>query len=311
MDLSIVIPIFNEQENLPILYSKLVSVLKKLGKNYEIVFVNDGSTDSSFSVLKDIKVYDKNILIINFRKNFGQTAALDAGFKHARGDVIVTLDADLQNDPEDIPKVLDKLQNYDVVSGWRFPRHDSLSKKIFSRIADLIRKIILKDKIHDSGCTLKAYRKEAVKDLNLFGEMHRYIPVLIASNGFKIGEIKVKHHKRKYGKTKYGIRRIFRGLLDLFYIKFWIDYSTRPLHFFGFIGMVSILLGGLLGFGNLYYHTFINRSTLILVGPLLLLAALMVLLGIQFIVLGFLGEINIRTYYSKSKETNYKIKEIL
>lgn len=312
MQLSIIIPVYNEEQNIEILHNHLHSILVKLSQSYEIVFVDDGSTDRSVSVMKQLKTQDDHIKIISFRKNFGQTAALDAGFKFASGDVIITLDADLQNDPADIPRLLSKLhEGFDVVSGWRYPRKDPLSKKLFSKLADLIRKIVLRDQIHDSGCTLKAYRKEAVKDLNLFGEMHRYIPAIISSNGFSVTEIKVKHHQRKYGKTKYGIKRVFKGFLDLFYLKFWIDFSTRPLHFFGFLGIICALLGGFLGTGNVLYHVIVNHRVIVPVGPLLLLAAILVLLGIQFVVLGFLGEIIIRTYYSQSREKNYKIKEIV
>ena len=312
MDISIVIPVYNEEQNIDVLYGHLQSMLTRLNQSYEIVFVDDGSTDQSVAVMKQLKAKDDHIKIISFRKNFGQTAALDAGFKFASGNVIVTLDADLQNDPADIPRLLSKLhEGYDVVSGWRYPRKDPLNKKLFSKLADLVRKIVLKDQIHDSGCTLKAYRKEAVKDLNLFGEMHRYIPAIIAANGFTVTEIKVKHHQRKYGKTKYGIRRVFKGFLDLFYLKFWIDFSTRPLHFFGFLGIFCALLGGFLGMGNVLYHVIVNQRVIVPVGPLLLLAAILILLGIQFIVLGFLGEIIIRTYYSQSQEKNYKIKEII
>lgn len=310
--LSVVVPIYNEQENIRILYDKISRVLKRLNKEHEIVFVNDGSTDHSLEIMKSIRKFDKILKIVSFRKNFGQTSALDAGLKFASGDIIITLDADLQNDPEDIPRLLAKLsQGYDAVSGWRSPRKDPLSKKLFSRTADLIRKIVLKDRIHDSGCTLKAYTKDSVKDLNLFGEMHRYIPALIAANGFKMGEIKVRHHKRKYGKTKYGLKRVFKGFLDLFYLKFWIEFSTRPLHFFGFIGILSIILGALLGIANVLYYLLILKRTILSVGPLLIVAALLILLGVQFIVLGFLGEIIIRTYYLRSDEKNYKIKEIL
>lgn len=312
IELSVVIPVFNEEKNINTLYESLKKVLDELDKNYEIIFIDDGSTDNSFGILKGLYNRDNKIRIIKFRRNCGQTAALQAGFSYVHGDLIITIDSDLQNDPNDIPKLLDKQkQGYDVVSGWRFKRKDKLTKKLFSRIADIIRKILIKDNIHDSGCSLKVYTKESIKDLDLFGEMHRFIPSLIALNGFKVGEVKVNHYPRRYGKTKYGFMRLLKGLLDLIYIKFWSTYSTRPLHFFGLLGFFQIKLGILIATANLLYHSIKSGTVNLGVGPLLLLAALLIILGVQFIVLGFLGEILIRTYYKDIKEKGYIIEKIL
>jgi len=253
-------------------------------------------------------MHEKNrrVKIIRFRKNFGQTAAMDAGFKNAKHPVIITLDADLQNDPADIPLLLKKMdEGYDVVSGWRYNRKDSISKKIFSKIASLMRKALTKDRIHDSGCTLKAYKKECFNNLNLYGEAHRFIPTLLAWKGYRIGEVKVSHNERKYGKTKYTSSRIFRGFLDLLTLKFWQDYSTRPLHFFAKIGSFNILIGLLLILYNLVRYGFTPAG----VGPTLLAAVLFILVGMLFFGFGFLAEIIIRLFYSQNK--SYEIDRIL
>lgn len=304
MDISIIIPVYNEEKNIPILHKKLKDVLTRLNKSYEIIYVDDGSTDSSFSVLKKIADRDETVTIIKLRKNFGQTSALDAGFKNSTGSIIITIDADLQNDPEDIPKLIEKLEEgFDVVSGWRYKRKDPFSKKIFSRISNYLRRKLTREIIHDSGCTLKAYKRICIKDLDLYGEMHRYIPTLLRWKGFKITEIKVKHYPRKYGKTKYNYKRLIRGLLDLLSAKFWLDYSTRPLHFFGTIGLLLILIGTILAILNMGYYLFILKK-LFSVGPILLLSSLFILTGIQFLLFGFLADIEIKTYYSSEKTYN-------
>ncbi len=312
IEFSVVIPVFNEEKNIRQLYLHLKKVLANLNKSHEIIFIDDGSTDKSLGILSELHKKDRKVRIIKFRRNYGQTAAIQAGFSYAQGNLIITIDSDLQNDPNDIPSLLDKQnEGYDVVCGWRLKRKDKLTKKIFSRIADIIRKIVIKDNIHDSGCSLRVYTKESIKGLELFGEMHRFIPALIASNGFKIGEIRVKHHARKYGKTKYGFMRLSRGLLDLTYIKFWSRYSTRPLHFFGLLGFLQIILGILIVISNLVYHSIKSGAPNLGVGPISLLAVVLIILGVQFIVLGFLGEILIRTYYKDTKEKGYIIEKVL
>lgn len=306
MKLSAVIPVYNEGKNIYPLYSRLSAVLSRY-KDYEIIFIDDGSKDDTFTNIQNINKKDKHVKAIKFKRNFGQTAALAAGFEEAKGDIIITMDGDLQNDPEDIPRLIEKLdENHDMVSGWRYKRKDPLAKKLASSLANMMRRMLLKDKIHDSGCSLKAYKKECIKDLEIYGQMHRYLPAIISMNGFKVGEVKVSHYPRKFGKTKYNTTRIFKGLLDLFYIKFWSDYSTRPLHFFGFLGLSEIFLG----FVFIIYNIAKYGANL-LIGPTLLLAVLLIITGVQFVVFGFLAEVLIRTYYGANKGKGYKIEKKL
>ncbi|NQU98264.1 glycosyltransferase family 2 protein [Candidatus Woesearchaeota archaeon] len=306
-EISVVIPTYNEGENVFILHKKVSEVLRSIGKSYEIIFVDDGSRDRTLSILEKIREKDKLVKIIVFRRNFGQTAALDAGFKNAKGGIIIATDADLQNDPQDIPRLIAKLnEGFDCVSGWRFKRKDSILKKLFSLIAGVIRRSIAKDTVHDSGCTLKAYRKECFDDITLFGEMHRFIPLILSIKGFRIGELKVRHHHRRFGKTKYGPLRVFRGFLDLLVVKFWMQYSARPIHLFGGLGLLSGFLGVLIGL----YLAFIRIFLGIGIGnrPLLILAVLLVVLGVQFLMFGVLADIMMKMYYRQEK--NYSIKEI-
>jgi glycosyltransferase involved in cell wall biosynthesis len=311
LDLSIVIPCYNEGKNVYLLFGRLKKSLEPLKKSYEIIYVDDGSTDDTISYLEKIKKLDpSHIVIVKFRKNFGQTAAFDAGFKQAKGAIIVTLDADLQNDPQDIPLLLKKMnEGYDVVSGWRSERKDPFMKKISSKFANALRKSITKETIHDSGCSLKAYKKECFDDLTLYGEMHRYIPAILMWKGFKIGEVKVKHYPRSHGKTKYGAMRIFKGFMDLIVVKFWMQYSSRPMHLFGGIGVLSSLLGFLIG----VYLTFLKivYNAGIANRPLLLLSILLLVMGVQFILFGILGDIMVKNYYDQKKERNYAIEKVM
>lgn len=309
MDISIVIPTYNEEENLEVLYEELKPVMESLNKSYEIIFIDDGSNDKTFKILKSIHAKDKAVKIIKFRKNFGQTAALSAGFENADGDVLISIDSDLQNDPADIPKLLEKLnRGYDLVTGWRHERRDPISKRISSKIANWLREKLIKENIHDSGCTLRAYKKEVVKDLKLYGEMHRYIPALVHAKGFRVDEIKVKHRERKHGKTKYGFTRIAKGFLDLLYIKFWLDYSTRPLHVFGSLGLFQYILSFLIFIEQIIKAVIVKKLEL---GPLLLLSVLLLITGTLFILFGFLSEIQIRIYYEKIGEKPYDIEVVL
>ena len=304
-DISIVIPVYNEEENIPVLYDRIKSVMKKLNKGYDIIFIDAGSTDSSFKVLEGLHRKDKNVKIIKFRGNFGQTAALNEGFKYAKNPVIVTMDADMQNDPGDIPNLLSKLkEGYDVVSGWRYNRKDPISKVFFSKLSNLLRGMITKETIHDSGCSLKAYKKECFEDMELYGEMHRFIPTLLRWKGFKIGEVKVSHLPRKYGTSKYNYKRIFRGFVDLVNAKLWMDYSTRPSYLFFNIGILNIVMAIALGVYNI-----VEYGLAFNVGPTLLGAVLFFIIGVQFISFGFLGEIQAKTYYSLKKP--YNIEKIL
>ena len=311
VELSIVIPIYNEEENLPILYERLKSVLDNLGKSYEIIFVNDGSTDRSWEIIKEFAEKDKHVVGVNFRKNFGQTAAMSAGFQMARGNVIITMDGDLQNDPEDIPKLLEVLNNgYDIVSGWRKDRKDTfLTRTLPSRIANWLISRTTGVHLHDYGCSLKAYRSEVAKRLDYYGEMHRFLPALAKSVGAKITEIPVKHHPRIYGKSKYGISRTFKVILDLFLVKFLLDYRTKPLRVFGGLGLILFLIG----FFSLIYLVFIKIFLGEDIGqrPLLIFGTLLVLSGIQLISTGIVAELITRTYYEAQEKRPYIIKEII
>jgi glycosyltransferase involved in cell wall biosynthesis len=307
--LSVVIPAYNEEENVPILYEKLKKVLDGLGQDYEIIFVDDGSTDGTYQRLKQLAEKDSRLKVIRFKRNYGQTAAMSAGFEHAKGDVIITLDADLQNDPEDIPLLLEKLEEgYHVVSGWRKDRKDPfLSRRLPSMIANWLISKITGVHLHDYGCTLKAYRAEVVKDLELFGDMHRFLPALTKRRGAKITEVVVRHHPRMFGKSKYGIGRTIRVLLDIMLVKFLNEYINKPLYMFGSVGF--LLLG--LGLFSLFYLIFLKLFLEEPIGrrPLLILSVLLILAGIQLISTGLLAELLIRIYYRTKDTKPYVIQE--
>ncbi len=309
--ISIVIPCYNEEQSLDKLFREIKSSMAAIKKSYEIIFIDDGSNDSSFKILEKIYNSNKNtVKVIKLKRNFGQTFSWYVGFKQAKGEFVVTMDCDLQNDPRDIKKLMDEIKKgYDVVSGWRYNRQDVLSKKFYSSISNFIRRNIIEDNIHDAGCSLKIYRKELLDGVELYGEMHRYITSILQLRGAKIGEVKVNHRKRLYGKSKYNYLRLVKGLLDLMFIKFWSSYSLRPLHFFGSIGLVTIISGVFIAISNLIFHVF--RDGILSLTGLVLLGSLMTILGIQFIVMGFLGEIMIRLYYSNRDESKYKIEKRL
>jgi glycosyltransferase involved in cell wall biosynthesis len=307
--LSVVIPAYNEEENVPILYEKLKNVLDGLGQDYEIIFVDDGSTDGTYQRLKQLAEKDSRLKVIRFKRNYGQTAAMSAGFEHAKGDVIITLDADLQNDPEDIPLLLEKLEEgYHVVSGWRKDRKDPfLSRRLPSMIANWLISKITSVHLHDYGCTLKAYRAEVVKDLELFGDMHRFLPALTKRGGAKITEVVVRHHPRMFGRSKYGIGRTVRVLLDIMLVKFLNEYINKPLYMFGSVGF--LLLG--LGLFSLFYLIFLKLFLEEPIGrrPLLILSVLLILAGIQLISTGLLAELLVRIYYRTKDTKPYIIQE--
>jgi glycosyltransferase involved in cell wall biosynthesis len=311
IDISIVIPVYNEEDNLKELYEKLSNVLRVITESYEIIFVDDGSTDNSFNILKGINREDKKVKVIKFRRNFGQSAALAAGFDYSKGNVIITIDGDLQNDPEDIPQLLKKIsEGYDIVSGWRADRRDPFfSKKLPSKLSNWLASKLTGVKLHDFGCTLKAFRREVVENINLYGEMHRYIPALASWMGVSIAEVKVQHHPRQHGKSKYGITRLIRGMLDLITVKFLLSYSTRPLQLFGIPGIISFVAGFVIGAYLTAERLFFGMS--LADRPLLLLAALLIFLGVQFITMGLLGEIITRTYYEVQGKHIYAVKEIV
>ena len=309
IDLSIVIPIYNEQENIKILHEALNKTVKTLNLTYEIIFIDDGSNDESFKIMKEEATKDSAIKIIKFARNFGQTAAIEAGFQNSKGKIIIPMDGDLQNDPADIPLLLQKInEGYDVVSGWRKKRQDKFfSKTLPSKIANYIITKITKVRLHDYGCTLKAYKKEFLEGTRLYGEMHRFIPVYAAWHGAKVTEIVVRHNPRKFGKTKYNLSKTLRVILDIITVKFLISYLNRPMHFFGGAGLLALFLGFLSGAISIYLKIFyavnLNRS------PLLLLSVFLFIVGIMFILMGLLAEIIIRTYYESQKKESYLIKE--
>jgi glycosyltransferase involved in cell wall biosynthesis len=311
VDLSVVIPVYNEEENLPILYEKLKEVLEKLGKSYEIIFVNDGSSDNSWNIIKQLAEKDSYVIGVNFRRNYGQTAAMSAGFDVAHGDIIITMDADLQNDPEDIPRLLEKIEEgYDIVSGWRKDRKDSfLSRTLPSRIANWLISKVTGVYLHDYGCSLKAYKAEIAKNLDFYGEMHRFLPALAKPLGAKVIEIPVKHHPRLYGKSKYGISRTFKVILDLFLVKVLLDYRTKPLRIFGGAGLFLFLIG----FISLSYLACLKICGGQPIGnrPLLIFGTLFFLSGIQLISTGIVAELITRTYYESQNKRPYLIKEIV
>lgn len=278
--------------------------------NYEIIFIDDKSTDNTLENLIQILNLNPKVKIIKHNKNFGQTAALNTGIENSTKEIIITIDGDLQNDPEDIPNLLTRLNDgYDMVCGWRYDRKDPIiSKKIPSIIANKFRRLITKEKIHDSGCSLKAFKREILTNISLFSDAHRFLPTILKLEGFKVGEVKVKHRPRFSGKTKYGTLRIVRGFLDLLSILFWYKYSKKPLHLFGTIG-ISIITLSFLIVTYVLIKTFFILKIKLLLSPLLIVATLLFLAGLQFILSGFLGEMQTRTYYqlTEKKSPNYKI----
>lgn len=311
LDLSVVVPVYNEEESIPEMYRQLTEVLSKLGRSYEILVVDDGSRDKSFELLKALHEKDHRLRVVRFRRNFGQTAAFAAGFEHARGDVVITIDADLQNDPADIPKLLEKIyEGYDIVSGWRVKRKDPFfSRKLPSMIANRLISETTSVRLHDYGCSLKAYRSEVAKNVQLYGEMHRFIPAVASWMGTRTAEIPVNHHPRKFGKSKYGISRTLRVFLDMLTVRFLLSYSTRPLHVFGSIGLVTSGLGVLIGLYLAIVKIFFGQD----IGsrPLLMLAILLIVIGVQMVTMGLLGEMVTRVYHEAQGKRIYVIREIL
>ena len=311
VDISLVIPVFNEEENVSALYNEITASLENYSKKLEIIFIDDGSIDNTASILKDLAISDIRVKLIVLSRNFGQTSAMSAGFDEARGEIIIPLDGDGQNNPSDIPLMVEIMeQGYDVVSGWRKHRHDKFfSRRIPSFIANHTISWVTGVHLHDYGCTLKAYRKEIIKNIRLYGEMHRFIPVYASGIGAKLIEIEVDHRARTAGKSKYGIWRTFKVILDLFTVKFLGSYSTSPIYFFGIFGAILSFLGVLSGSITLIEKytigTFVHKN------PLILLAIFLFTLGFQFILIGLLAELLIRTYHESQNKTTYTIKEII
>jgi glycosyltransferase involved in cell wall biosynthesis len=309
VDISIVVPVFNEQDNVEAVYSAIRSALQAMDCSYEIVMVDDGSSDGSYSVLARLASEDTALKVIRFRRNFGQTAAMAAGFDAASGSIIIPMDGDLQNDPADIPRLIDKInEGFDVVSGWRRDRKDTfVTRKIPSMLANALISRLTGVHLHDYGCTLKAYRREVLDGINLYGEMHRFVPALASQFGARVTELPVNHFPRLHGVSKYGISRTLRVILDLMTVKFLMAYSTKPIQLFGKWGVYTILAG--IGSGTMtiymkiFEHLSMNRN------PLLILTAFLLFMGVQFIVLGLLGELNARTYFESQGKPIYAVKD--
>ena len=311
MDISVVVPLYNEEDNVQLLYEEINGVLDTMAEQAEIVFVDDGSRDRTLAKLEAIQADDDHVRVVSLRRNFGQTAAMTAGFDHARGGVIITMDGDLQNDPHDIPQLVGKLnEGYDVVTGWRHDRQDAfLSRRLPSQLANRLISWVTGVGLHDYGCTLKAFRREVIDNINLYGEMHRFIPAIASGMGISFTEVKVNHRARRFGTSKYGISRTIRVVLDLITVKFMLSYATRPLHVFGTVGVVSSLLGVTIGLiltvqRQLFGIALANR-------PLLLLAVLLIFMGIQFITIGLLAELVVRTYHESQKKPIYYVRKVL
>lgn len=311
MLLSVVVPLYNEEDNVQLLYDELKEVLNSIKDTHEIVFIDDGSSDASLEILETIQKQDDSVIVVSFRRNFGQTAAMSAGFDYAGGDVIITMDGDLQNDPRDIPELLKKINDgYDVVTGWRFDRQDAfLSRKLPSMIANKIISVTTGVSLHDYGCTLKAFRKDVVKGIRLYGEMHRFIPAIASGMGISFTEVKVNHRARRFGTSKYGISRTIRVVLDLMTVKFLLSYATRPLHVFGTVGVLSAGAGFVIALIMTLQRFFAGVG--LSDRPLLLLAVLLIFMGVQFVTMGLLAEIVVRTYHESQEKPIYYVRKVI
>ena len=310
-EISIVIPMRNEAPNVAELHRELTDVLRSFGRSYEILTIDDGSTDETFARLASIQRTDPRLRVIRFRRNFGQTAAIAAGIDHAGGDVIVLLDADLQNDPADIPMMIEKInQGYDVVSGWRIHRQDAfITRTLPSRIANWLISQVTGVHLHDYGCTLKAYRREVITGFRLYGEMHRFIPAYANSVGAKMIEVPVHHHPRKFGKTKYGLNRTVKVILDLFTVKFLISYANKPIYLFGGAGLVLILASMLMFLFLILRKIWIQIE--ILSSPFFQTATMLTILGFQSILMGLIAELLARTYHESQRKPTYTVRKVI
>ena len=310
--LSLIVPVFNEEQNLPILIEAIQRALNPLPYTWEVVLVDDGSVDGSLQVLTELATNLPNHLrVVSFRRNFGQTAAISAGLDIACGEIIVLLDADMQNDPADIPMLLEKLdEGYDLVSGWRKKRHDAyLTRTLPSNLANMLISRVTGVPLHDYGCTLKAYRRDALAGFRLYGEMHRFIPVFAHAVGAKITEVQVNHQPRKFGKTKYGLERTLKVILDLFTVKFLVSYSSKPIYLFGGAGLA--LIGGS---GAMMLYLFVRRmmsQVSVLGSPLFQLAVMLLIMGFQSVLMGLIAELLVRTYYESQHKPTYSIRKTI
>jgi len=309
--ISVLIPVFNERDNIAPLYEEVTSVLRQTGGDYEVIFIDDGSSDDTLEQLKVISRRDSNVKVVSLSRNFGQTAALTAGIDFSKGKIIVPMDGDLQNDPKDILVLLRKIEEgFDVVSGWRKSRKDSfLTRRFPSIVANKIISLIGGVRLHDYGCTLKAYRRDVLKNIRLYGEMHRFIPIYAQWMGAQVSEIPVRHHPRKFGSSKYGMSRVVKVILDLMVVKFLVSYSQKPIYVFGGMGLLMILAAFLSGGYAIYLKIFTGLSFILT--PLPLLCVLLLVLGFLSILMGFLAEIMTRTYYESQGKPTYQIKEVI
>lgn len=309
MDLSFVIPARDEEKSIELLYKKIVKAVHDLKKSFEIIFVDDGSTDKTFTILKNLHQKDDRVKVIKLRGGFGKSIALQTGFDNAKGQIIFTLDADLQDDPKEIPKFLNKLdKGYDLVSGWKKIRYDPISKTFPSKIGNMATRFFTGIKIHDLNCGFKAYKKRVVNNLNLYGELYKYIPVIAEKQNFKVGEVVVSHHPRKFGRSKFGWQRNIKGLLDMFTVVFLTGYLKRPAHFFGYFGILSFFVGFVIGLYITYLR--VTTGSIQFHYPLLFLAMLSMIIGIQFITTGLLAEM-IVSFNQKEKSTTNHIDQSL
>ena len=307
IEISVVIPLYNEEQSVKELADQLKTTLMRLGGRYELIFVDDGSTDNSFRVLRDLHFRNNRIKVIRFRRNYGKSAALMVGFQRAQGEFIVTMDADLQDDPAEIPNLIRQIRlGFDVVSGWKKKRRDPITKTIPSKFFNFVTSFMTGIKIHDFNCGLKAYRKDVVRSVNVYGELHRYIPVLAHWQGYRIGEIVVQHRARKYGKTKFGMGRFFKGFLDLVTVLFTTRYISRPLHLFGVWGMVSTFAG--MCIDGYLIAEWIAGTTSLGNRPLFLVGLILIIVGIQFVSIGLLGEMITR---GQHVEKEYSIRDFI
>ena len=309
--ISVVIPLYNEEESIPHLRTALHEALENCGYSYEIIIIDDGSKDKSFVLLREWALQDDHLTVIRLRRNFGQTAAFSAGFDRAQGEIVITMDADLQNDPRDVPKLMEKIdEGFDIVSGWRKDRQDRFwDRKLPSMSVNRLISNVTDVRIHDYGCSLKAYRRDVLQYVNLYGEMHRFIPALMSQAGGTVTEVPVNHYARQFGTSKYGISRTVRVLLDLITIWFLGSYSTRPIHVFGTAGLVSAAVGLVMGLYLSFLKVFLHEN----IGGRrrLLLAVLLVVIGVQLVTMGLLAEMLIRTYHESQKKLIYIVREVV
>jgi Glycosyltransferases involved in cell wall biogenesis len=308
-ELSLFLPVLNEEDNLRPMHEKIRAALDALGKSAEVIYVDDGSTDKSLAVLREIAASDERVRVISLRRNYGQTAAMSAGIDAAKGNILIPMDADLQNDPADIARLLEKLdEGYDVVSGWRKDRQDKLiSRKIPSQIANRIISWIGGVPLHDYGCSLKAYRRDVIQDVKLYGEMHRFIPIYAAWAGARVTEIPVDHHARTMGKSKYGISRTVKVVFDLITIKFMAEYHTKPIYVFGTFGMLAFFISMITGVWAIVLKLFYGTSFILT--PLPIIAVVMLAISVQFFLMGLLAELLVRTYHESQDKAIYAVRE--